>query len=195
MTTTAPTSIQDRIARARARLDAAQAQITPDMRDEIDARAEETKIEDQIREANREVRHLAIAQAIEMARQRFPGEHFDSIDLEDASPGAGAYVLKAPPHNKVQNWQARMADANTSAKDRDAVTRDLAMSSIVAWVMPSPNDDGTVGVRVRMNLDDEKKAVPAELFQMWTARAPGAPTSIVNVATDLAGFVAAKRKS
>lgn len=190
--TTPMTPMQQRIARAQARTMAATATISAADRQEIADRETLAKHEDAERTARREARLLAVARELDAAKDRLPAAELNFIDLEDARAGAGAYILRDPPHGEVSEWSARMADT-ADAKTRDRMTRNLAAASLVAWVRQEVHDDGSVTFKIDRDID--KRNLGADLHNVWTQIAPGAATSIVNVATDLAGFVAARRKS
>lgn len=188
-------SIKDRIAAAQARASAAQGLLSADDAQEIKDREELAKHEDLTRIAQRTVRLLALDRAADIARERFPQNAIDVIDLEDATPGGGAYVLRNPPHADVTEWQARMADTSDAAS-RDRLQRNFAMSAVVTYLETTA--DGTVRMRSlggAVPIDGDDKRAPADLHNLWTQRVSGAATSIANKATDMAGFVAAKRKS
>jgi hypothetical protein len=179
----------ERIAAARAKADAARALLSQADRDEIAARAEEAKALDEARVAAREARELALDRAADEARARYPHNVFETLDLEDKAPGAGAYVLRNPPNNAVADWQTRGSDATIDAKARDRINRNFAMESVVYWI--ETLEDGSLRTHV---IDDEKDAAGA-LHLLWQGRAGLAATSITGVAIELGGFAAAKRKS
>ena len=176
-----------RVKAAQAKASAAATSLSQDDRDEIAAREEEAKALDAVRVAAREARLLALARAADDARDRYKQNLIDTLDVEDSAEGAGSYVLRNPPHADLTEWQARIAETQ-DAKQRDRLARNFAMACVITWIEVI---DGRIVEHV---LDDEKSA-PAALHNLWTGRAGGAPTSITNLATDLAGFVAAKRKS
>lgn len=181
-------TLKERIAAAALQLDAAKSLVSDVDREEIKDREDLAKHLDATRVARREARTLALARELDASRIRYGQNVLDVLDLEDKAEGGGAYVLRNPPGADASEWQARMADT-TDAKERNRHDRNFAMASVVAWV--ETKADGTFAVR---NLDDDKDAAPA-LHLLWTGRAPFAPMSINNMATELGGFAAAKRKS
>jgi len=189
-------TIAERIAAAKAQSAAATALVSADDLAEIKAREELASYEDATRVARRVARLLALDRAKDAMVERFSQNAIDVLDLEDATPGGGAYVLRNPPHADVTAWQAKSADATLDAGTRDTVLRNFAMSSVLVFVETMP--DGTLRTRSlggkELKEGDDPNA-GRDLHILWTTRVSGAPTSIANKATDLAGFVAAKRKS
>ena len=166
-----------RLAAKRAELEDAKASISDEERAEIEGRAEEEALDEQIRTAKREKRDLSLARRVEAMREHLgPDSHLDELTLEDRDD---TFVVA---HDGKAHASFIRKLNSPSGKKVDAVATyiDYAMAVVVDW-------NGVT--------DFEPTSLNGPALRRFLERNPGIASSITNIGSRLAGAHAEARKS
>lgn len=175
-----PSALQQRLDAARARAVEARAALTPAIKAQADLLEQIDEAEAEAREADAKVRKVALSEMIETARDVFPNETLEPLDLEGRSAGAGLYVLRKAPRAALAVWNKAIAKA---PNDTDKHRLSLALKCVVAF-----------NGEVRPVSEEEQAAFEAQLRACWIEY-DMATLTIVNVGLRLSGFAMEEAKS
>jgi 23S rRNA G2069 N7-methylase RlmK/C1962 C5-methylase RlmI len=169
--------IDEKLAQAKARLEAAKAALTDDDRAEISGRDEIAKIEAEAKAEEIRKRDLDLDRRLDAARAEL-GEKagLEAVAIE-SFPDTFIVQRNSKAHAK---WADDIAKASQSGKgDRAAINRAYAVSGIYDW-------NGVIG--------GEDSEFTHKLAKYLTEN-PGMVTPITNALANLAGVFASDRKS
>lgn len=174
---TTMTLIDDKLAKAKLRLEKAKGTLSESDRKEIEQREQLAKIEAEIAEENRKARELKLDRQLDDAKTAL-GENAGLVALAiEGMPDTFIVRRNSKAHAR---WVDEMAKAVANKGDRAKVNRDYAVAVVYAW-----NDD--IG-------NDDDPEFTLRLAKYLTEN-PGIVTPLNNTAADLAGVFATERKS
>jgi CRP-like cAMP-binding protein len=168
-------TLEERRAELTKKRDAARALMTSADRDEVKAREEIAKLEDEEREAVAERRALDLARRFEAAADKVGAETIRPLSIK-GFPDTFIVERNGGAHAA---WSKSIADSVSNKKiDRAEVDRKYAREAIRDW----------------NGRDLEDSTVTHELDKFLTTN-PGVVTPITNLAAELNGVFAEERKS
>ncbi|MEQ9324837.1 MAG: hypothetical protein RIF41_37065 [Polyangiaceae bacterium] len=168
--------LRARIAEEQERLDAIEASISPEDREEMELRRRLREREEEREEREQEARETALARRLEEAKEAFPGEQLVSLAI-DGYPDT--FLLK---HNRSAfvRWNDEIAKSvHNKRLKRPDIMRRWAVGLVIDWNGQDLSDPMSSGAELDAYLKEHS----------------GIVTAITNAGGELAGVVGKARKS